>query len=751
MASQINEFASKSQNNVSHTCAIYESQSNVSTETRDEILSHHLASVDNSTYPSSNAFRKRSLASPSFEQKKIINSLLNGKSVIVDAVAGSGKTTTILWIAKAFKNKKLLMLTYNRRLRDETREKTNKLFINNLNVFTYHGFVSRYFTNNNDTACKTDVDMVKMLNIDKLKADFGYDLVIIDEAQDMTPLYCKLVSKIINKSTTFPNNMVLLGDCHQSIYDFQGADSRFLSGADKIFNQYTNWDKLTLSESFRITADMALFMNKVVLDDNRIKSSKHLVEKPKYFVCDIFDNNETNVAFVEIKNILQEQSPDTIFILAPSVKSNKSPLRVLAQLVGTLNVPIFVPANDEDKLDDDIIKGKIVFSTYHSTKGLERDNVFVFNFDESYFNYYEKEAPRYKCPNALYVALTRAKNKLFIFHHYRNDYISFISKSRLDKFTNICRHKRVKPSKLFINNKPQSVGATELLKHINTDVLIKAVRYLTIKKIKEPIHQISIPTKIYNNNNTCENVSEITGIAIPAYFEYKDMKEMTIYNEVLQRKGTRVTTNHNDVCLCPESDSDSESVSESNNESNTLLWDGKTNISIPELLYISNEWAAMMSGYSHKLKQITQYNWVTEDNLNKTLERMRDLNLSNKSIFEQEYIISPCSHTMMKELIGYIDIIDENNVYEIKCVESINTEHYIQLGIYMYMIAYSNLLKYNTRSFTLYNVLSGEKYSINAKVKDLDNMIQELFAAKYSTDRKMDTDEIFYNKYRNIS
>ncbi len=105
----------------------------------------------------------------------------------------------------------------------------------------------------------------------------------------------------------------------------------------------------------------------------------------------------------------------------------------------------------------------------------------------------------------------------------------------------------------------------------------------------------------------------------------------------------------------------------------------------------------------------------------------------------------------MRELIGYIDIVDGNNVYEIKCVESINTEHYIQLGIYMYMIAYSNLLKYNTRSFTLYNVLSGEKYSINAKVKDLDNMIQELFAAKYSKNSKMDTDEIFYNKYRNIS
>ena len=105
------------------------------------------------------------LVAPSHEQKKIIYSLSTGKSVIVDAVAGSGKTTTILWIAKTFPEKKLLMLTYNRRLRDETREKTNRFFINNMNVFTYHGFVSRYFTKNSAGACRTDIDMINMLNI----------------------------------------------------------------------------------------------------------------------------------------------------------------------------------------------------------------------------------------------------------------------------------------------------------------------------------------------------------------------------------------------------------------------------------------------------------------------------------------------------------------------------------------------------------------------------------------------------------
>ena len=129
------------------------------------------------------------------------------------------------------------------------------------------------------------------------------------------------------------------------------------------------------------------------------------------------------------------------------------------------------------------------------------------------------ETPSYKFLNA-------SSRTSFTETSSRFSHASFIKPARLDKFTNIYRIKRRKVSKLFINNKPQSVSATELLKHINSDVLIKAVRYLTIKKIKEPIYQISIPTKIYNDNNTCENVSEITGIAIPAYFEYKDMKEI---------------------------------------------------------------------------------------------------------------------------------------------------------------------------------------------------------------------------------
>ena len=56
-------------------------------------------------------------------------------------------------------------------------------------------------------------------------------------------------------------------------------------------------------------------------------------------------------------------------------------------------------------------------SSYHRTKGLETKQVFVFNFDSSYFEYYARDQNPSKCPNDIYVAVTRAKDHLVLLHH----------------------------------------------------------------------------------------------------------------------------------------------------------------------------------------------------------------------------------------------------------------------------------------------------------------------------------------------
>ena len=53
----------------------------------------------------------------SIEQKNIIDLCSNKQNIIVDAVAGSGKTTTLLGIATASNNLTLAVL-YNKSLKD---------------------------------------------------------------------------------------------------------------------------------------------------------------------------------------------------------------------------------------------------------------------------------------------------------------------------------------------------------------------------------------------------------------------------------------------------------------------------------------------------------------------------------------------------------------------------------------------------------------------------------------------------------
>jgi superfamily I DNA/RNA helicase len=72
------------------------------------------------------------------EQQYIIDMVQQGKNVQVDACAGSGKSTTILSTAKSMPDKQFLLITYNKSLRKEIKEKVDELELKNVTVHTYH-------------------------------------------------------------------------------------------------------------------------------------------------------------------------------------------------------------------------------------------------------------------------------------------------------------------------------------------------------------------------------------------------------------------------------------------------------------------------------------------------------------------------------------------------------------------------------------------------------------------------------------
>src|SRR3989304_5306863 len=133
----------------------------------------------------------------SHEQQDIIQKI-NNNNVIIDSVAGSGKTTTSLHIALNYPTKKILLLTYNSRLKSETRTKNTALCLQNrieenMEVHSYHSFNTTNYDNSN----YTDLGILNTIRDKKpIINKKSYDIIILDESQDITETYYRFICKI---------------------------------------------------------------------------------------------------------------------------------------------------------------------------------------------------------------------------------------------------------------------------------------------------------------------------------------------------------------------------------------------------------------------------------------------------------------------------------------------------------------------------------------------------------------------------
>lgn len=145
--------------------------------------------IDWSTYQP-----REGLKPPSLEQKRIVEEVCKQESnVRVDAVAGSGKTTTILHLASLF-NRPIVALLYNARLKEETRAKKDSLGLKHLEVHSFHAFAVKFYK---AFDAKDDTGLSRLIKEDPPPdRPFSFDLFIFDEVQDMTPELFSFVCKV---------------------------------------------------------------------------------------------------------------------------------------------------------------------------------------------------------------------------------------------------------------------------------------------------------------------------------------------------------------------------------------------------------------------------------------------------------------------------------------------------------------------------------------------------------------------------
>jgi hypothetical protein len=700
------------------------------------------------------------------EQQEIVEKIKNN-NIIVDCVVGSGKTSTIFFIAENYPNKKILVLTYNKKLRLETLDKAQIKKISNLDIHTFHS----YYVNKYDKSCFNDTALYNFLNkvseeSKDSKDSTDYDIIVVDEAQDLNNIYFKAVVSIINKNKK-ECNICIIGDRKQSIYDYNGSDSRYIIYADKLFKnlqeQDKKWCRLVLSKTFRCSQNICKFIADN-LNGPVIKSDK-IGPKIRYIMCNQFSNRPYKEILYYKDNLGIDVSE--IIVLAPSVKNPKTPIRTIANKLSEKGIPVYCALSDNEKLDSDVLHKKIVFCTFHQAKGLERKAVIVLNFDNSYTKYYNKSASfSSELNNELYVAITRSSEHLSLVHHYTNDFLPFMKPDGMYNTCSVEGSLKIKEHESK-ESKERIFSVTDLLRHLSHDTILLIKDLIDIDLINAPEEKIIIMSKVKQLYDSYENVSDITGVAVPSYYEFKKTGKMTILENLLSNnsknaskiinKKTEFNAGYNSgynsgykIAFRDDDDDnknygsvESMKTSESSEsiESTESLDFSKLNydsMGPQKLLFIANKWICANNMFLFKVNQIIYYNWLTQENLDKTFSRI-DKWLSSENTFEVPYSKVVEKNNRSYIINGIIDCISGNNVFEFKCVDNIDYVHYIQLALYKYISD-----SYDSNYFLL-NIIDNSCYRVDITYENCKILVDILLDKKTEGPQKIDDDEFLRN------
>jgi DNA helicase-2/ATP-dependent DNA helicase PcrA len=286
----------------------------------------------------------------------------------------------------------------------------------------------------------------------------SYDIVIVDEAQDLNACQYRIVMNAVKPAT---GRIFAVGDDRQAIYAFRGADANALAK----FQADLNATVLPLSVTYRCPRAVVNLARRIVNDfeaaPNAIEGTVACVSE-KEFLTKVTEGdavisrtnaalskycmlllgkgrrariigrdlnskldallartrtNNVRVALEELSEYVAEESDRLIAAgkddKAEELKDNLEALRAISEdtnSVETLRRKVAELFDDDESVAD---KGIIPFMTVHKAKGLEFERVWMF---ESTFRVDSTEGE-----NLYYVAVTRAQRELYLVQIPRSD------------------------------------------------------------------------------------------------------------------------------------------------------------------------------------------------------------------------------------------------------------------------------------------------------------------------------------------
>ncbi|RPA87327.1 P-loop containing nucleoside triphosphate hydrolase protein [Ascobolus immersus RN42] len=682
-----------------------------------------------------NSIQYSSLPQPTEEQQLAMELFKwQGKNLIVEACAGSGKTTLILHLVEDNPELQFLVIAYNNRLSAETRERAEAVGLKNARISTIHALGVKYYS----SECSKDIGLKRVVEEDtKLSEAVHFDALVLDELQDMSPIMKRFMDKFYkdvyaSKGCDIGCRIVALGDTRQEIYVFKDSDSRFLTYADAndVFGYMSNrpWQRVGLRKSNRLTPGMADFINTDIGDPkgSMIYSNRpDTGVKPRYIICRPFDDPENLIRGMIDEWCLAE---DDILILTPSTRSYGTPTRQLINGLAFAGYAVHVPTDEAtEAINPRAAQGKIICCTFHQAKGLERRAVFVLGFDDSYLEFFDRSPKATQCAgNALFVAVTRAKEYLVLFHSYERDFLPHIQTETLEQRVEFMQKRSI--SEKSLSRQDDHKGVLDLIRHLPDSVMTICLQHISLSELSPAGYPTDLVGLVNDVLRLKEEVSEITGLSIPSFHQILYKGEFTVIEELPERIRTKEAVNRG-----------LEDAHKIKLAQIKMKWDKTHVLDISDVLYICTLFSACNTGYLNKLYSIPEaaYSWISKDQMHELADTLDEWIPKHLAV-EYEHSVSGItledlgvsSSIMPKsfEIRGAVDVIIDNAgahpvLIEVKCTANLAPDHILQT------LLYKALMEAKTGKIwtaILLNVRTGQAVNVSEKQTGFQQKIIEM-------------------------
>lgn len=198
--------------------------------------------------------------------------------IVVFAAPGSGKTRVLvhklasLYQLEDIKHEQLLMLTFSRAAAHEFRVRLLELIGNAaafVEIKTFHSYCFDLLGRVGDLTQSDEIIAQAIAKIQSGEVEqnrIAKLVLVLDEAQDINTTQFELVKTLIAKNEEM--RVIAVGDDDQTIYDFQGANPKYMR---QLLNDF-GATKYELSENYRSKTNIVSFCNRF---------AKHITQRLK--------------------------------------------------------------------------------------------------------------------------------------------------------------------------------------------------------------------------------------------------------------------------------------------------------------------------------------------------------------------------------------------------------------------------------------------------------------------------------------